>query len=207
MADWKCPEKCNGLTYYEKGHWNDPKFLLGYECPDDLGYDEVCPNGILNDDEKGRDKHMNFKDMWNTAAKADISAPSFEDLPEGTYIAEVLSCKLGPTKAGDKDMVSWDLKVVEGQYKNSHIFVYRPFSKTDESEQNVKAINRALDDFKILGLDCTAEALAKSMRDIVGKKIEISLKNGNSGQFKNFKRIVEDVPTVNAEIISDDVPF
>lgn len=139
---------------------------------------------------------MNFKDLWNTAAAAEVKTFSNEDLPEGTYITEVISCKLGPTRAGDKDMVSWDLKVVEGEQKNSHIFVNRAFSKTDASEQNIKAVERALNDFKILELPCTDTTIGKTMKDIVGKRIEISLKNGTSGQFKNFKRIVEEVKTV-----------
>lgn len=151
---------------------------------------------------------MNFKDMWNTAAKTEVKVFSTDDLPEGPYITEVMSCKLGPTKKGDKDMVSWDLKVIEGEQKNNHIFVNRSFSKTDASEENIKAINRALDDFKILGLPCEAEVLGNSMKSIVGKNIEISLKNGNSGQFKNFKRVVEVTPAVTPEIVNpDEVPF
>lgn len=159
---------------------------------------------------------MNFKDLWNTAAKTEVKQFTIEDLPEGTYIAEVISCKLGPTKAGDKDMVSWDLKVTEGEQKNNHIAVYRSFSKTDPSEANVNAINRALNDFKILGLPCEAEILGQTMQKIVGKKIEISLKNGTSGQFKNFKRIVEVVsvaapaaPTteVKTAFPVDEIPF
>lgn len=146
---------------------------------------------------------MNFKDLWNATAKTEVKTFSRDDLPEGTYIAEVISCKLGPTKAGDKDMVSWDLKVTEGGQKNNHIFVNRSFSKTDESEANIKAIERALNDFKILGLPCEAEVLGNTMKNIVGKTIEISLKNGTSGQFQNFKRIVEVVPTVTPEIMPD----
>lgn len=148
---------------------------------------------------------MNFKDMWDTAAKAEKKTFSNEDLPEGNYITEVISCKLGQTKAGDKDMVSWELKVVEGEQKNNHIWVYRPFSKTDGSEQNIKAIERALNDFKQLDLPCEAEVLGNTMQGIVGKIIEIALKNGTNGQFKNFKRIVENWQSRTAE--SNDVPF
>lgn len=151
---------------------------------------------------------MNFKDLWNAAAKTEVKQFTTEDLPEGTYIAEVISCKLGPTKKGDKDMVSWDLKVVEGDQKNSHIFVNRAFSKTDPSEENIKAIDRALNDFKLLGLPCEAEILGITMKNIIGKNIEISLKNGTNGQFKNFKRIVEKTPTITPEVINpDEVPF
>lgn len=151
---------------------------------------------------------MNFAEMWNTTAKEEKKSFSRDDLPEGIYIAEVISCKLGPTKAGDKDMVSWDLKVIEGTQKNNHIFVNRSFSKTDESEQNIKAINRALDDFKQLELACTSDVIGKTMRDIIGKKIEISLKNGTSGQFQNFKRIVETVkPTYTNDEINNSRVF
>lgn len=38
---WTCPENCKRLPSY------------GYECPDDLGYDEPCPLGIIIDNDKG----------------------------------------------------------------------------------------------------------------------------------------------------------
>ena len=66
-----------------------------------------------------------FKDMWNTAAKEETKSFQGEDLPEGTYNAEVLDCKIKPTKAGDKHMTAWDLRVVDGTYKNRRIFVLK----------------------------------------------------------------------------------
>lgn len=140
---------------------------------------------------------MDFKDFWNKRAKAEVKTFSNEDLPEGNYIAEVMSCKIGKTKSGNKTMVSWDLKVIEGEQKNNHIFVNRPFfwigsSESDiTSEENGKAIDRMMDDFKILGFTVTDDVLNKTMANMVGKTIEINLKNGTNGQFKNFKRIVE----------------
>jgi hypothetical protein len=176
-------------------------FIKGYECPDDLGPDEPCSLGVFIDEkEKGIDK-MDFKDFWNKKANAETKTHSYEDLPEGNYITEVISCKMGKTKSGTKSMVSWDLKVIEGEQKNNHIFVNRPFywigaSESDiTSEQNDKAIDRMMDDFKLLGLKITADVLNETMLKMVGKTIEISLKNGTNGQFQNFRRIVEPKPT------------
>lgn len=135
-----------------------------------------------------------FADMWNKAAKAGKKQFNNDDLPDGLYVTEVVSCKMGMTKDQTKDMVSWDLKVVEGEQKNNHIWVHRPFSKTDDSEQNEKAIQRALNDFIDLGLNAEAAVLKSTMIDIVGKHIEIKLVAGTNGQFKNFKRIVEPIP-------------
>lgn len=159
-----------------------------------------------------------FKDMWNTAAKEETKSFQGEDLPEGTYNAEVLDCKIKPTKAGDKHMTAWDLRVVDGTYKNRRIFVNRVFSQTDESEQNRKAIKRAVDDFKLLGLPCLPEEIEKSMKDAVGKIIELRIKNGNTPgtQFQNFLRIVEgavDAPKPAAGagafpgVPDDEIPF
>lgn len=133
-----------------------------------------------------------FRDLWDKAAGEEVKRGSFDPLPEGSYTAEVLSCKMGKTKAGDKDMISWDMKVVEGEQKNNHVWQHRPFSRTDESESNMKAIERATDDFKLLGLPCGTADLEKSMLGIVGKQIELSIKNSSTGngQFINFKRIV-----------------
>ena len=155
---------------------------------------------------------MNFADMWNKAAGAEKKQFGNDDMPDGTYITEVISCKLGKTKDQSKDMVSWNLKVIQGEQKKNHIFVHRPFSKTDMSEQNEKAIQRALNDFIDLELSADTEQLAKTMRDVVGKNVEIKLVAGTNGQFKNFKRIVdvlpvEVVPTVNAEVVSEEDPF
>ena len=144
-----------------------------------------------------------FKDMWNKAASEEVKVFQTEDLPEGTYFAEVVSCKMGKTKAGDKDMISWDLKLVEGEQKNKHIWQHRPFSTTDTSEANEKAIERAINDFKLLALPCGADVINQTMIDVVGKCIEVSIKNGTNGQFKNFKRIVEAPVTIE----TGDSPF
>jgi len=151
---------------------------------------------------------MDFAAVWNKAAKAEKKQFGGDDLPEGTYIVEVMKCTLGPTKAGDKDMVSWDLKVIEGEQKNNHIFINRAFSKVDESEQNIKAIQRALNDFIDLGLNAEAPVLKKTIREVVGKNIEIKLVAGEKGQFQNFKRIVEVIPTFTGEIADEEeIPF
>lgn len=136
---------------------------------------------------------VSFKDMWGTAAKEETRSFSGEELPEGTYNAEVLDCKIKPTKAGDKHMTAWDLRVVDGAYKNRRIFVNRVFSQTDESEQNQKAIKRAVDDFKLLGLPCSTDEIKDTMLNVIGKIIELKIKNGNTPgtQFQNFLRIVE----------------
>lgn len=133
---------------------------------------------------------MNFAEMWDTAAGTEKKQFDTEDLPEGTYTCEVLVCKMGRNKADTKDMISWDLRVVQGEQKNRHIWVHRPFSK-ETTEENQKAIARALDDFKQLDLKADSKSIKQTMLDIVGKLIEISLKNGTNGQFRNFRRIVE----------------
>ena len=88
------------------------------------------------------------------------------------------------------------------QDKNQRIFVNRPFSRTDESELNQKAIERALNDFIQLDLKADTASLAQTMSDIVGKIIELSLKKANTGMFYNFRRIVE-----NAVDANDKPPF
>jgi hypothetical protein len=55
---WECPEGCPRLPVYEKGHWGDPQYLLGHECPDDLLGDEPCSLGIILE---GVDKSMKKK--------------------------------------------------------------------------------------------------------------------------------------------------
>lgn len=153
-----------------------------------------------------------FKDMWDKAASQEKKQFVSDDLPEGSYYAEVMACKYGPTKNNDKEMVSWDLRVVQGEFKNRRIFVNRAFSRTDESEQNQKAIERVLNDFIQLDLKADSASLKQTMSDIVGKTIELSLKKANTGMFYNFRRIVEgavDAPPSSgaAKSGNDEQPF
>ena len=148
---------------------------------------------------------MDFKDMWNTAAKQEKK--QFSDLPAGTYKGRVIKCAFEPAK-GDplKTNLVWDLQIVDGEHKNSHAWIYRSFSKTDKSEQNQKAINRVLNDFVQLGLPCEADVVGKTMEDVVGKVIEFTFKpDGRDGMWKNLNRIVpEPVPSAAAD---DEAPF
>ena len=213
MDEWICPDNCKKLPIYKKDHWGDSAYIIDHNCPDDLMGDEPCPLAIFPEDindKKGSDIHMNFADMWNKKAKEAKKVIGMPDeLPEGTYNTEVLVCKFGETKAG-KSMVFWDLKVVDGPQKNNHIHVYRVFSKTEDSEENDKAIDRALDDFKDLELPCDQQSIGKSMTHVIGKVIEIKLVKGTNGNFRNFKRIIEIVsaettpeivPTFTAEVV------
>jgi len=150
---------------------------------------------------------MDFGSMWDRKAKEGKKVIGIPDeLPEGLYEVKVLVCKFGETKTG-KSMVFWDLEVAVGQQKGNHIHVYRTFSKTEDTEENRKAIDSALDDFKQLGLDATRAAIARSMINLIGKVIEIKLVKGTNGNFRNFKRIIdtpaalEVVLTVDAELI------
>jgi hypothetical protein len=146
---------------------------------------------------------MNFAEMFDGIAKEPKKVFENTPLPEGDYVTEVLSVSLGETKDKLKAMFKWDLKIIEGDRRNCHIFVNRPFSKTDDSEQNQKALARALNDFKILDLPCDSKNLDKTMKNLIGKHIEINLKDDGRGpdannrinQWQNFRRIVEPAPT------------
>lgn len=165
---------------------------------------------------------MNFADMWDSVASEPKKVFENTPLPDGDYMTEVLSVTLGETKDKLKAMFKWDLKIIEGDRKNCHIFVNRPFSKTDDSEQNVKALGRALNDFKALDLPCDRTHLDGTMKGLVGKHIEINLKEDGRGpdaqgrinQWQNFRRIVEIAPTApsgadafGTEVAGEKVPF
>ena len=141
---------------------------------------------------------MNFADMWDSVASEPKKVFENTPLPDGDYVCEVLQVKLDATKDGTKPMFKWDLKVIEGERRNCHIFVNRPFGRED-TEQNRKALGRALNDFKALDLPCDSKSLELTMKGIIGKHIEINLKEDGRGadaqgrinQWQNFRRIVE----------------
>ncbi|CVK18493.1 hypothetical protein SPSPH_045650 [Sporomusa sphaeroides DSM 2875] len=133
---------------------------------------------------------MSFKDIWDEAAGQEVKQFA-DDLPDGKYQAEVIKCEFGKTKDQTKDKVHWELKVIDGEQKGSHIWIDRAFYKNDNSEDNKKAVRRATDDFKYLGFTPTSANLENIMKGLVGQTVEIELKSGNNGQFKNLRRIVE----------------
>lgn len=141
---------------------------------------------------------MNFADMFDSIAKEPKTVFENTPLPDGDYVTEVVSVSLGQTKDKAKAMFKWDLKIAEGDRKNCHIFVNRPFGRED-TEQNRKALTRALNDFKILDLPCDSQILDNTMKNLIGKYIEINLKEDGRGpdqqgrinQWQNFRRIVD----------------
>ena len=157
---------------------------------------------------------MNFNEMFDSIANAPRKKFEATPLPEGDYIAEVISVVLGETKDKIKGMFKWNLKIIEGERKNSHIFINRSFSKTDDSEQNEKALNRALEDFKILGLPCDRKNLENTMRILVGKHVQVNVKDsssGNGNQWYNLRCMLEpspdDATSFGTVVPDENVPF
>jgi hypothetical protein len=150
---------------------------------------------------------MSVKDYWNEQAASEKKATAVE-LPEGTYTAEVMKCEFGKTRA-EGDKVFWDLKVLYDDYANCHCWVHSKFSKTDDTEENKKDINKMLDYFKALDLPCASDGIAASMASIVGKTIEFKIVEGSrGGRFTNFIRVVPEKPAVEAVPVGDNgLPF
>jgi hypothetical protein len=164
---------------------------------------------------------MNFAEMFDSVANKPKKQYKVDNLPDGNYVMEIVSVVPGLTKNEEKRKISWDLKVAEGEYKNRHVFITYSFTQIND-ESNLKAIDRALDPFKILDMPCDSASINGSMKKLTGKYVEINLKDdgygpdadGNRGQWKNFRRIVEDVPqgapapqAVPQELPEGSVPF
>lgn len=132
--------------------------------------------------------------MWDESKGKETK---FSSLADGTYQVEVETCGYGKTKA-ELPKIEWQLKVIEGDQKNSKHWVHRVL---DTNKPN--SIAQAKQDFLDLDLDATSANVTKSMEFIIGKTIEIQLKTSDQGnQFTNFKRIIETV----APILNDGLP-
>lgn len=79
------------------------------------------------------DNKVDLEELQKEAKEADL--PSFEDVPDGTYIVGFEKMELKPTKAGDKLMFSVQCKIKEGEHKGRMIFFNRVISGNKNSER------------------------------------------------------------------------
>lgn len=70
------------------------------------------------------DKEFNAKELEEQAKEA--SKNEFQEVPTGTYVVELSKMELGTSGSQSKvpgsPMLKVDLKIVEGAYKNQHLF-------------------------------------------------------------------------------------
>lgn len=174
MNDWECPVGCKGMPNY------------GYECPDDLGPDEPCPLGIYADDTSEKEgKKMGFADIWDKSAGVQN-----RELPNGDYVAKVLECKNGETKSTGMPKIEWVLEIVGGDHAEQKTWIHRVLD-----QNNPFTIDLAKTDFLNLKVDCSSGAMNKTMKELVGKNILLSLHPSKKGD-SQVKDIIGFAPTV-----------
>jgi hypothetical protein len=84
---------------------------------------------------------------------------SFEPLPPGEYVVEVVDSEVRPTKAGDGAYISLQLRVVDGEYENRRIF-------TNINHRNPNPKAQAIGE-RQLAMLCTAVGLKHALEDVV----------------------------------------
>lgn len=67
------------------------------------------------------DKKVDFEELGKSIAEARKNN-DFPEVPNGTYITKLVKLELGKTKADNRPMVKADFKILEGEFKNSHLF-------------------------------------------------------------------------------------
>lgn len=84
---------------------------------------------------------------------------SFEPLPPGEYVVEVVDSDVKPTKASDGAYIALQLRVVEGDFENRRIF-------TNINHRNPNPKAQAIGERQLAQL-CTAVGLKNSLDDVV----------------------------------------
>ena len=69
------------------------------------------------------DKAFDIEGIKKDVTAAQEGNGNFKDVPTGTYEIKVVKLEVGESKESHKPMVKGQFKVVEGEYKNSSIFM------------------------------------------------------------------------------------
>ena len=84
---------------------------------------------------------------------------SFDPLPPGEYVVEVVDSDVKQTKAGDGAYIALQLRVVEGEFENRRVF-------TNINHQNPNPKAQVIGERQLAQL-CTAVGLKHSLDDVV----------------------------------------
>jgi hypothetical protein len=72
---------------------------------------------------------MVFEDAGElTVNLADVKEMKFENIPKGTYLAEVDECTYGMSKTSGSPMLSFRFRIIEGQYADRKLPFWLSFS-------------------------------------------------------------------------------
>lgn len=117
---------------------------------------------------------MSFADMWNKS-----EGVSNSDVLDGDYVAEVLVCKTGEAKKSGLPMIEWQLKILTGP-QSGRIWIYRTMD-----ENKPFTIDKAKQDFIVLGLTPTASEMNATMNSLAGKvvKVKVETKDGYNNKY------------------------
>lgn len=120
------------------------------------------------------DKKVDIEGLKNDVKEAEKNAPSgdYPEIPKGKYEVEFKNIDVRMTKSEpQRPMLSVDAKILEGEFKNSHIFMNRVLFGT-KNDGNM--INSAVGWLKNLGTDLNIEfegysAFAEVVMDVMEK--------------------------------------
>ncbi len=59
----------------------------------------------------------------------DVQEQKFENVPKGTYLAEVDEATYGMSQSSGKPMITFKMKISEGEYANRTLFFFASFSE------------------------------------------------------------------------------
>jgi hypothetical protein len=96
-------------------------------------------------------------DYLNNAFKDAPEAAGGGRVPPGTYVAEVESAELTEAKSSGKPMIKWTMVVIEGDYKDSHIFMNSMIPVPgDQKETALRSLGFLKKNLKTAGVDIDA---------------------------------------------------
>lgn len=115
---------------------------------------------------------------------------SYEPVPDGQYVAEVIAARLNHAKSSGRFQLSWDLRIISGDFENKHVFKHDGL----QSDEGLTWMKGTIEN---LGYECpdniedlpdTLEAICNMAKND-NTFAQITVKTTTSGDGREFNNV------------------
>ena len=121
-----------------------------------------------------------IEELNNIFMEVKDSEPEYENLPDGEYLAIVVSAEYKMSKS-EKPMVQFQFKITEGDYKDKTHNKFCLLSGKDEAGLRAN-LNRYGTELKKYGLVVSSiQDSFEQLKNTIGKEVKLTIKTSDSG--------------------------
>ncbi len=133
------------------------------------------------------DKAVDLDGLKKDIADAKENTGNFKEVPLGTYEVSVNKMELGESKKGDPMVIIW-FKILNGEYKNSLIFMYQTITQGFQIHI-VNELLRSMDTGINIDFETYSQygQLLMDVHEAVDGQLEFAIEYGENKGFKTFK--------------------